>query len=69
MRGYIRNEEILRGLPDVELRRGVNYIPENMRIRYDKLLKMAIVAKEDLALLDTRLTDLAAIARSFNTTK
>ena len=60
--GYLHNGEICAALDHLELRSGVENIPDNLRICYDKLVSMKLIDRQEMTLLDTWLDDLARVA-------
>ncbi len=57
--GYLHNERIVEEFEKLRLRKGVEYIPENLRICYEKLIEMQLIDRKELPLLETWIEDLA----------
>jgi hypothetical protein len=61
VRGYLGNAAIAEMLDGLRLEKGVANISANMRICYEVLLRMGVIGKGELQLLDAWLGDLRAI--------
>lgn len=56
--GYKNNKQITESLKLLELKKGIENIPENMKICYQKLIDMELIGKEEMGLLENWLEDL-----------
>ena len=56
--GYNNNKQIIESLKRLELKKGIENIPENMKICYQKLIDMELIGKEEMGLLENWLEDL-----------
>ncbi len=56
--GYLNNKRIVDELAALNLKAGSKNIAENLRICYEKLVSMDIVAQEELSLIDAWLADI-----------
>lgn len=61
--GYLNNRKIGRELDGLELAPGVEMIPDNLGVCYQKLVSMGLVGAPELALLDAWLRDLKLARR------
>jgi hypothetical protein len=59
--GYLHNRKICQALGALPLEAGTERIADNLRICYDKLVSMSLVAEEETALLDAWLEDIAQL--------
>lgn len=59
--GYTNNAGIVKSLTDLELRDGVENIPENMKLCYLALIDLGLVGKQELILLEAWLKDVGSI--------
>lgn len=55
--GYNNNAQIYKSLKDLELQEGVENIPVNMVICYEKLIKLELISPEELILLNSWIDD------------
>lgn len=60
--GYLHNARIGRALDSLKLTPGVAHLGENLRLCYAMLVKMQLLAPEELTILEAWLTDLAELA-------
>jgi hypothetical protein len=56
--GYLNNNKIYESLRDLNLKVGIEYIPENMRSCYQKLIDLTLVEPDEIKLLDAWLKDI-----------
>lgn len=56
--GYISNDQIYESLKGLQLRKGEENIPQNMRLCYQKLIEMSLIGENEMTLLDAWLKDL-----------
>lgn len=61
--GYLNNSAICEALGKLDLKPGIEYLGDNMRVCYEKLVRMNLVGKQELDLVDAWLDDLARILR------
>jgi len=59
--GYLHNRSICEALADLNLAPGIDNLSDNLRICYEKLVSMAMIAEQELLLLDAWLSDLEQI--------
>jgi hypothetical protein len=57
--GYINNLSIGQCLIDLDLQKGVEYIPSNMVVCYEKLIAMGYIGQEEIVLLKAWLRDIS----------
>ena len=55
--GYLHNSEIREALESLPLQAGVEKIGDNLRVCYEKLVSMFLIAREELELLDVWLEE------------
>jgi len=56
--GYLYNKKIVEALKGLTLKPGVENIPDNLRICYEAIARLSIIAETELTLLDDWLEDL-----------
>lgn len=56
--GYLNNRKIAEKLEKLDLKSGVAAIPENMKKCYEELIKMGVVGKEEMEILECWLTEM-----------
>jgi hypothetical protein len=56
--GYNHNAQIIKSLQELDLKEGIENIPENMMRCYKKLIELGFLNKQDIILLDAWLKDL-----------
>lgn len=56
--GYLNNRKIAEHLENLDLKEGVENIPENMWKSYQELISMGLVGKEEIELLDYWLSEM-----------
>ena len=56
--GYTHNFAIMEELQKLNLKKGVKYIPENMKVCYQKLVAMGLVAQKEMNLLEAWTKDI-----------
>ena len=61
--GYLNNNAICKALAQLNIKSGTEYLGENLRFCYEKLVSMDLVGSEELDLVDAWLDDLAQILR------
>lgn len=61
--GYLNNSAICEALGKLDLKPGVEYLSDNLRVCYEKLVSMKLVGEQELDLVDAWLDDLARILR------
>jgi hypothetical protein len=59
--GYNNNLQIMKSLSDLELKQGVENIPENMKLCYDALINLGLVGNQEAILLDGWLKDICSL--------
>jgi hypothetical protein len=59
--GYTNNGRIYENLLSLNLKEGVENIPENMLLCYQKLVEMGLVEKEEIQLAEAWLDDVQAV--------
>ncbi len=59
--GYLHNRRIGEVLEELAIAPGLERIPENLRICYEALVKLGVIAGEEMKLLEAWLADLAAL--------
>lgn len=59
--GYLNNLAICEGLSSLRLKNGVENIPVNLKLCYDKLIEMGCVGHEERPLLNAWLNDLSSL--------
>ncbi len=62
--GYINNSAICNALEKLPIKGGVENVPYDLRLCYEKLVSMSLIGKNELLLLDTWLDDLKQIGLS-----
>ena len=62
--GYLHNRSMGTALAELELKPGINHIPDNMKICYEMLVAKGWVGKDELPLLGAWLEDLRQIKAS-----
>ena len=58
--GYLRNAEICEALGRLELRAGIEYLSDNLRVCYEELVRMGVVDVKELELLGAWIDDVKA---------
>jgi hypothetical protein len=58
--GYLNNRNIAQQLGALSIQEGPDNIPDNMRLCYEQLVRMALIGSEELELLEAWLADLAS---------
>jgi hypothetical protein len=58
--GYLNNRTIAESLERLALRAGVENLDDNLRLSYEELIRLGLIDKRELLLLDAWLTDIAA---------
>jgi hypothetical protein len=61
--GYLHNRSIGEALDGLNLKPGLRYIPYNMRLCYESLVSIGVVAPDELPLLEAWLADLDDLSR------
>lgn len=64
--GYSNNAQIYEELKNLKLGKGVDNIPQNLRICYQKLIDMGLVDSKEMQLIDAWLEDISFIKTSVN---
>lgn len=59
--GYLNNRRIVEGLEQLPIKKGVENIPENMRLCYEMFTRLKLVGNNELSLLEAWLSDLRSI--------
>ena len=59
--GYLNNQRIVNELSALKLKRGEEYLGENLRLCYQRLTEISLIGKEELKLIDAWLDDLAVM--------
>jgi hypothetical protein len=59
--GYLHNAEICGVLEDLPLNHGVENIPDNLRVCYEKLVSMELIDRREMQLLEVWIADVVAI--------
>jgi STELLO glycosyltransferase-like protein len=59
--GYLHNGELCAALEKLELRSGIENLPDNLRICYEKMVSLKLLPARELTLLDAWLADLGQI--------
>ncbi|MEA3497101.1 MAG: STELLO glycosyltransferase family protein [Bacteroidota bacterium] len=60
--GYLNNDRIVKTLEALDLKSGKEFLGENLKKCYQKLVDMELVGKEELNLIDAWLEDISKIA-------
>jgi hypothetical protein len=60
--GYLNNSHICKKLEKLDLKPGMENIPHNLNVCYEKLVTMNLVGQKELSLLNTWLKDLQTIS-------
>jgi len=55
--GYLYNKKIVEALKALDLKPGIENIPDNLKICYERIVSMSVVPKMELSLLDNWLED------------
>ena len=61
--GYLNNSAIREALDKLSLPPGLDQLNDNLRICYEELVRMGLVGKEELALLEAWIADLEELSR------
>ncbi len=56
--GYLNDKKIIQSLTDIDLKRGVEHLPENLLRCYRKLVEQKILLETELTILDAWIQDL-----------
>jgi len=59
--GYLNNGKIREALESLSLKKGIEHIPENMRLCYDRLVVMGLIGDREPELLNAWLEDIARL--------
>jgi hypothetical protein len=62
--GYLHNQKIGEALERLPLMRGVALIPDNLRLCYQELVRIALIDSKELELLEAWLSDLQHVQRA-----
>ena len=57
--GYLNNSEICAALEKLPIKRGLDSLSDNLRVCYEQLVRMELVGREELALLDGWIADMS----------
>ncbi|MNR34419.1 hypothetical protein D3C85_1521910 [compost metagenome] len=58
--GYTNNHQIIKSLSELSLKNGIDNIPENMILCYNKLMELGLIDPKELTLLEAWLLDIKA---------
>lgn len=61
--GYSNNDQIYKSLNALDLKPGVENIPANLKLCYQKLIDLGLVKAEEMGLLDAWIKDLQSISK------
>lgn len=57
--GYLNNSAICAALEKLPIKRGLDSLSDNLRVSYEELVRMELVGREELALLDAWISDVS----------
>jgi hypothetical protein len=64
IQGYLYNHEIVQNLKQLNLKPGVENIPENLLICYEQFIRMNLISETEIKLIEAWLDDLSATKQS-----
>ena len=60
--GYLNNNRIVEALDKLPLQKGLDKLNDNLRICYEELVRMELVAEQELDLVEAWIADLKEIS-------
>ena len=59
--GYLNNAQLCQALSELELRGGVEYLADDLKICYELLIKLGYIGAEEMPLVDAWLEDVSSL--------